>query len=316
MNTRKNILMMAVAKGQQSGEAAEIKRYIGVGAVNILAVNPTKAQIKELMGYEPQEEPTYVGVQEVDGKAVNFARVDFVVRTDEEKTGINCTGRVSFFVRNQYVRGSQSGKYQVIDNYTNTAWATEDIIKAKEQVMYANGPAKLIGAYRPAYVGEWALMNFIRQYLCIGSSGETNGYDYINGTWVEKTGDALNDCECSLSVEEIQNMFKGNFSPIKDAIALQPTNKVKLLFGIKVDTSVTPNREYQDIYTGYVLRNNANNYSKLQEKVEDAKNNGGLSNRIYEFCDLKEYKVEATPFNNTPEAEDPFANAATEKTPW
>ena len=119
----------------------------------------------------------------------------------------------------------------------------------------------------------------------------------------------------------IKAIFLINLSYIFDKfpklyIALQPTNKVKLLFGIRVDTSVTPNREYQDIYTGYVLRNNANSYSKLQEKVEDAKNNGGLSNRIYEFCDLKEYKVEATPFNNTPEAEDPFANAATEKTPW
>ena len=313
-NFFKNILMMAVARGQQSTEATEVKKYIGIGSVKVLAVNPTKAQIKELMGYEPQEEPKYVGTQEVDGKQINYARVDFIVQTDEEKTGIKYTGRVTYFIRNQYRRGSQSGKYQVIDNFNNTAWATEDTIKAKEQVMYSNGPAKIIGEYRPAYVGEWALMNFIRQYLVIGSAGETNGYDYINGTWVEKTGDALKDCECSFTVDEIQKMFKGDFSAVKDAIALQPTNKVKVLFGVR---TTDEGREYQDIYPDYVLRNSATSYSKLQEKVEDAKANGGLSNRIYEFCDLKEYKVEATDFSNTPETGDPFLNAAnTDATPW
>ena len=41
---------------------------------------------------------------------------------------------------------------------------------------------------------------------------------------------------------------------------------------------------------------------------EDSKNNGGLSNRIYEFCELKEYKV--TPTNFTPTtAADPYASA-------
>ena len=307
--------MMAVAKGQQSTDAVEIKKYIGVGAVKVLAVNPNKAQIKELMGYEPQEEPVYTGVQEIDGKKINYARVDFIVRTDES-TGINYTGRMSFFIRNQYRKGSQSGKYQVIDAYNNTAWATEDVIKAKEKVMYSNGPAKIIGEYRPSYVGEWALMNFIRQYLVIGSAGETNGYDYINGTWVEKTGDALKDCECSFTVEEIQSMFKGDFSAVKDAIALQPTNKVKVLFGIR---TTDDNKEYQDIYTDYILRNSANSYSKLQEKIEESKANGGLSNRTYEFCDLKEYKVEATDFTNTntnTPADDPFANAASTNVPW
>ena len=172
---------MAIAKGQASVEAAENKKYIGVGTVSVLAVNPNKAQIKELMGYEPQEEPVYTGTQDIDGKKVNYARIDFIVKVDSEKHGIDYVGRMTYFIRNQYRKGSQSGKYLVLDNYNNSAWATEDVIKSKGQVMYSNGPAKLIGEYRPAYVGEWELTNFIRQYLVIGNGGDTNGYDYING---------------------------------------------------------------------------------------------------------------------------------------
>jgi len=305
----RNILMMAVAKGNNS--STTIKRYIGYANVNILAINPTKAQIKDLMGYEPQEEPTYVGTMEIDGKQVNFARVDFIVKTTKE-SGIDYTGRISFMIRNQYRKGSQSGKYMVIDKYNNTAWATEDVVKAGKQIVYSNGPAKIIGTYRPAYVGEWQFMNFIRQFLWIGSSGETNGFDYDNGVWIEKKGENLNQCECGFSVEELQAMFKGDFTCVKDAIALQPNNQIKVLFGIKTKD----NKEFQDIYTDFVMRSNASNASassKFQEKVEEAKNNGGLQDRIYEFCPLKEYVVEATDF--TTPSTDPLASS-TSGTPW
>ena len=310
---KKNFLFMAIANGKTSTEPTEVKKYIGVGSVSVLAVNPTKAQIKELMNYEPQEEPVYTGVQEIDGKKVNYARVDFIVKVDNEKYGIDYVGRMTYFIRNQYRKGSNSGKYMVLDNYNNSAWATEDTIKSKGQVMYSNGPAKLIGEYRPAYVGEYELTNFIRQYLVIGSAGETNGFDYINGSWVEKSGDDLKDCECSFTASEIQKMFNGDFTAIRDAIALQPTNKVKVLFGIR---TTDDGKEYQDIYTNYVLRNNASSVTKLQEKVEEAKNNGGLSNRIYEFCDLKEYKVAATNFSDAPAADNPFESDQSSATPW
>ena len=307
---QKNILMMAFAKGNVSTEAAEIKKYEGVGAVQIIGVNPTKAEIKELMGYEPKDEPVYVGTSEINGVQVNFARIDFIVKPICDNLEINGAFRMSYFIRNQYRKGSESGKFMVLDAYNNRAWDTEEHIKAGVQIMYSNGPAKIIGKYRPAYIGEWELTNFIRQFLCIGSSGETNGYDYINGSWVEKKGEDLKDCECSFSPEEIQAMFKGDFSCIKNAVALQPTNKVKVLFGIRVNEG----REYQDIYTNYILRNNATSVSKLQENIEEAKNSGGLADRLYNyFGELREYAVEPTDLSTPAETpENPFAT----QTPW
>lgn len=301
---------MAVAKGQISTEAAEIKRYIGIAPCYIVGVNPTKAQIKELMGFEPKEEPVYTGVQEIDGKQINFARITFLIRTDAEKCDIDTTQMMTFFIRNQYRKGSQSGKYQVIDEFGRTAWATEDVIKAKGKIYYKDGAmeANITQNYRPLFVGEEELTNFIKAYLNI-----PNAMDYINGTWIMKTGDALKDCECRL--DEISNYFKGNFKEIKDAIALQPNNKVKVLFGIR---TTDDGKEYQDIYTRTVLRNNSTNITALQKEIEDSKNSGGLSNRQYEFCELKEYVVTPTDFsNNAPTNDDPFANAASgNDTPW
>lgn len=304
----KNFLFMAVAKGAVSTEAAEIKRYIGIAPCYVVGVNPTKAQIKELMGFEPKEEPVYTGVQDVDGKQVNFARITFVIKTDVEKCGIETTQMMTFFIRNQYRKGSQSGKYQVIDEYGRTAWATEDVIKAKGKIYYKDGTmaANITQNYRPIYVGEEELTNFLKAYLNI-----PNAMDYINGSWVTKSGDALKDCECRL--EEIPNYFKGNFKELKDAIALQPNNKVKILFGIRVGDD---GKEYQDLYSRNVLKNNSTNIAGLQKEIEDSKNNGGLSNRIYEFCELKEYKVEATDLSTPAIGTDPFTNAASSDAIW
>lgn len=300
MKNIKNFLFMAVAKGSASTEAAEIKRYIGIAPCKVLCVNPTKNQIKELMGFEPKEEPVYTGVQEVDGKQINYARITFVIKTDEEACGISTTQMMTFFIRNQYRKGAQSGKYQVIDEFGRTAWATEEVIKANGKIFYKDGTmeANVTQNYRPVYVGEEELTNFIKAFINI-----PNVMDYVNGTWVMKKGDALKDCECRL--DNIADYFKGNFKEIKDAIALQPNNKVKVLFGIR---TADDGKEYQDVYTRTVLKNSSTNTTALQKEIEDSKNNGGLSNRIYEFCELKEYKV--TPTNFTPTtAADPYASA-------
>jgi hypothetical protein len=128
-----------------------------------------------------------------------------------------------------------------------------------------------------------------------------------------KKGDALDDCLCRL--DDIANYFKGDFKEIKDAIALQPNNKVKVLFGIR---STDDGKEYQDVYTRLVLRNNSTNIAAFQKEIEERKNAGALSNRTYEFCELKEYKPTPTDFSSaTPASEDPFANAsANDASPW
>lgn len=299
-------LFMAVAAGNKSTDAAEIKRYIGVGACKVIGVNPTGAQIKKLMGYEPKEEPVYTGTQEVEGKQIAYARICLVLQTIPEKcNGIEMTQMLNFFIRNQYRNGATSGKWQVIDEFGRTAWATKETIDNKAQIMYSNGPANVTTNYRPCYVGEEELTEFIKTFINI-----PNPANYVNGTWVMKTGEELKSSLCRL--DEIPNYFKGNVKEIKDTIALQPENYVKVLFGIR---TTDDGKEYQDVYNK-VLRSSATNYEKLQAEIEDRKNNGALANRTYEFCELKEYKLESTNYSESSSNDDPFAGGNSDNTPW
>lgn len=301
-------LFMAVAAGKKSTEAVEIKRYIGLGTCKVLCVNPNAAQIKELMGYEPKEEPTYTGTQEVEGKQVPYVRISFVVRTVPEWcNGIDTTQMLTYYIRNQYRKGSTSGKYQVIDEYGRTAWASKETIDAKAQIMYSNGPANITTNYRPAYVGEDELTDFIKTFINI-----PNPANYVNGTWVMKTGEELKDCLCRL--DEIPNYFKNDIKEIKETVALQPENYIKVLFGIR---TTDDGKEYQDVYTK-TLRTPVTDRKRnaFQAEIEERKNAGALSNRYYEFCELKEYKLEGTDYTSVPKSEDPFAGDNNADTPW
>lgn len=304
----KSFTLMAVATGKKSTDGADIKRYIGIGACKCIAFNPSKAQIKELMGYEPKEEQVYFGVQHDDetNKDTAFARLSFVMQTIPEKcNGIKLTQMLTIFIRNQYNKGSKSGKYQVLDEFGRTAWAEKEVIDAKAQIMYSNGPANVTTNYRPAYIGEEDLTDFIQKLINIPSPTK-----YVNGSYVMKDATELQDSICRL--DEIPSYFKGNFKEITDILALQPDNYVKVLFGVR---TTDDGKEYQDIYTK-VLRSATSNYEKLQAEIEDRQANGGLSNRTYEFCELKEYNVAATNYSAPTGGEDPLAGGSSENTPW
>lgn len=309
----KNFLFFTVGQTQNSNvESSDFKKYVGVGTARVLAVNPTKAELKELAGYEPKEEPVYTGTQEVDGKNVPYVRVAFLLKVDpEDNNGAEFTYTLNYFIRKQYRKGTQSGKYQVVDNYANFAWGDEETVKNNKPILYSNGPAKIIGNYMPVYVGYPALLNFIKEYLCVGSTGETNGFDYINGSWVEKTGDKLEACVIGFTKEEIDAWFNGNVSAIKEAIAYQPTNKVKGVFGVR--TNSENGNEYQDMYPR-VVRNKKNaNITAIENEINDSRNNGGLNNRVYEFTPIHEYVV--TPTDLTEDTGNPF-DAPMSADPW
>ena len=133
--------------------------------------------------------------------------------------------------------------------------------------------------------------------------------DYKNGTWVMK--EKPSDYECRL--EHIADYFSGNIKEVKDAIAMMPKNKVKLLYGVR---TTDDGKQYQSIYTQMVLRNGSSNYDRLVKDVNERKNAGAYPTTEFEICELKEYNVEATnlaSFTN----DNPFeAKVDTEDNPW
>ena len=63
------------------------------------------------------------------------------------------------------------------------------------------------------------------------------------------------------------------------------------------------------------LRNNVNDYSKLDKEVKQTQNAGSLSNCEFECTDLHEYVVESTDFSNTSDTGMPFPPSS-EPSPW
>ena len=289
-NKKVGYAFMAFSKGTESKEGNAVKRYIGVAPVFVLAVNPSKSELEKLYNTQLENDPEYLSEVEVgeDKHKVQNVRLDFIVKTDAEKCGgIEFTTKASFFIRNEYRYNKDQTKVQVIDKYGRTAWVTIEQAKAHEIPVYKNGPANIDKGYRPAYHGEEELTKFIKAYL-----GISNVMKYVNNTWVMV--DNPEDCEARL--EDIAEYFKGNFKELRDVIALQPNNKVKILFGVK---TTDDNKQYQAIYNQMFLKNVTTDYSKLDENLQERKAAGAYPTTEFTVCDLKEYNVESTDLSNS-----------------
>lgn len=299
---------MAFAKGAESKEGNAVKRYIGVAPVFVLAVNPNKAELEKLYNTQLENDPEYLSEIEVgeDKHKVQNVRLDFIVKTDAEKCGgIEFTTKVPFFIRKEYRYNRDKTKVQVIDKYGRTAWVTIEQAEAHEIPVYKNGPANIDKDYRPLYSGEEELTKFIKAYLNI-----PNVMKYVNNTWVMV--DNPEDCEARL--ENITEYFNGNFKELRDVIALQPNNKVKVLFGVK---TTDDNKQYQAVYNQMFLRNITTDYSKLDENLQERKAAGAYPTTEFTVCDLKEYNVESTDLSNSGSAGDmPFPPSNDGGTPW
>jgi len=295
---------MAFGKVQASTDSAEVKRYIGVANVFVMDVNPDKKKLEEIYGREFENEPVYITeVENADGKKIPQVRIDFIVKADPnyKNQPENFIQRVMLSLRKEYKRGSNTGKYQIIDKYGRTAWATKEEIDAKKIPMYSNGPANIDADYRVAYVGEEDLTNFLKEYLCIPSVDL-----WKNG---QRVGLIPNPQDAEARLEHIEDYFKGDISEIKDIIKLLPENKVKVLFGVR---NTEDGRQFQSAYTRMFLKSRVSDYSRLAANVKATQDSGAMANTEFKCVDLEEYKVEATDFSN-PASEMPFPAA---QSPW
>lgn len=297
---------MAFGQGQVSTEEVSFKKYIGVASVNVLAVNPTKEKLEEIYGRELSKAPEYTEEAEINGEKVAKVRIDFVIKADNEKykdadgKPVELISKISFFLANRYKYNSENTKVQVKDKYGRFAWVTVEQAKNHEIPQYSNGPANIDKDYKPAYDGEEDLINFVKTFLNIPSC-----QNYIDGKWVMKDADKLADCEASL--DHISDYFKGDTSELSTILSYQPTNKVKVLFGIK---NSNDGKQFQTVYNKMVLRNNVRDYGKLDANVKETQSRGSMSTSEFDCTDLHEYVVKATDLSK----EEP-SNAPT-PTPW
>lgn len=297
-------ILMAFAKGAESTEGVTIERYTGVAPVNIVCFNPTKEQLEAIYNTKLDNAPEYIGVMENDGNKIPYARVTFLVKPDPDKVGMDVDPiSIALFVRKEYKFNSDGTKVRVIDEYGNSGWATKEQCQAHAPLLSKAGkPLKISPNYRPAYVGEIELTDFIKAFLNI-----PDAFEYVDDTWRLKK-----DADLSIArFENIDKLFAGDFKEVTDAIAYQPDNKVKVLFGVRKNDE---GKMYQSFYKEMFLKNSVTDYSKLDKDVQDRKNAGAYPTTDFEVGDFKVYKVDATPLDAPA---DPFAAPApAAANPW
>lgn len=278
---------MAIKIGKQSEEGV-FKLYKGIAAVNVLAVNPNKAELERITGRTYDEEPIYRGKDD-DGN--DTMRITFYTKTNPDakvNSGIELVLPISFTLVKARRVGQQSGKIQVIDKYGRTAWATPADLESKSIPQYAKGPANISADYRPAVIGEEYLINFLIKWLNI--PGPAN---YKEGQWVMK--DNPEDSEVSISLAKV---FAGDVSELAEVVNMAREYLIKVAVGIR---TTEDGKQYHAVFTRDFAKNAVTDYSKLDAAITEFQNNGGAPNTVFDVNPLHENVVESTQF--TPNTE-------------
>ena len=273
---------MAIKIGNKSEEGV-YKLYKGIAALNVVAVNPNKAQLEKITGRSVDEEPVYLGK---DDEGNDPVRVTVYAKTAPEakvNNGIDLNVSFSFILTKATRVGQASGKTQIIDKFGRTAWATSTDLANKAIPVYASGPANIAPDYRPAARGEEALVNFLIKWLNIPAPA-----NYKDGKWVMK--DNTEDSEVSLNLNKL---FAGDVSEISSLVEPAAEFAVKAAVGIR---TTDDGKQYQAVFTREFAKNSVTDYSKLDAAIMEFKNAGGAPNTEFDCTHLHENVVESTVF--------------------
>lgn len=295
---------MAVKVGKESVEGS-FKMYKGMAAFNIVAVNPTKAELEALTGREIENDPEYVGKTD-EGK--EQVRVIFYAKTAPEaklNNGIELLIPISFMLTKDYKVGQNSGKYQIIDKFGRTAWATKEEVQSKSIPQYSSGPANISADYRLAWQGEEFLIDFLIQWLNIPGPAV-----YKDKVWVMKEN--TDDSEVSL---DMAALFKGDVKELKELVTLAAAYIVKGAVGIRTVDNENGTRQYQAVFTRKFAKNAVTDYSRIDAAITEFQNAGGAPGTEFSTQPLHENVVEATSFT-APDNDPLGAATAPTATPW
>jgi hypothetical protein len=215
---------MSSIGGKQREHTAEFGRKCGLFEAEVIAVNPTIEEYKELLNIELKEDSKateYLGEKEGN----TTLRIDIWLEATKNKEHF----KVSFFLENKERENKDMTKNQYINAVGSCSWSDDpnnlpEWFKARE--------------YRKAFVGEEEVYNFLRTWL-----GEL---DY-------------RDAETVLQIEW-KKLMKGNVKDIKDQIGGQWCTKIVALATVIVKEKEGEVKEYQGIWNkgflpAYSLRN-------------------------------------------------------------
>ena len=225
------------------GESFEVTRYVGVGSVNVVAINPNNEKLRHYGWNIPEnaEEPVYSSIKTDDnGKPVKNARVRFLVQVQDMETKPIIP--IDFWCRSDLRVNNAGDKCQIIDAYGRTAWATKAEVTDKRIPVYENGnEANISLPYKPCHRGEEELVTFLMRYLNVTPK---QVFDRLKGEWVNTKNPGR------LTIDNWGAICNGDITEIANYISQFPDNCVKVVFGIR---NTDDNKSYQTfLSTGYI----------------------------------------------------------------
>lgn len=229
-------------KNSSSENYVETKKYIGVASINVLSVNPSNNTLR-MYGWqipEDVEEPKYVTTNNEGKKS---ARVRFLVQIQDlsDKPVI----ALDFWIRPDIQFNKDQTKCVVIDSYGRTAYATKADVQSHSIPQYSNGPAQIASDYKPAHVGEEALIAFIMKYLNVTP---LKTFIKASNTWVDSKNPGR------LTIDRWNDLCNGNVNEVKEYLKLQPENRVKVILGIR---TTDDNKSFQTFLASTFISNGA-----------------------------------------------------------
>lgn len=229
-----------------NGEIVNIPRYIGVGSLHVLAVNPSNKVLKQY-GWnigDDAPEPEYVRSITFDnGETRNYLRLNLLCSI-EDKEDVPVVS-LNFKLYPEVMLNKDGTKCKIIDKYGRTAWVTKEEMREKKIPMYATGAANIDPDYQPCHRGEEELIQFLLKYLKITP---VEFYNSDTGRYQKNS----NPGYCT--IDNWARLCSGDVTEIRQAISMQPENCVKVILGIG---TTDDNKTYQTFINNYYIANGA-----------------------------------------------------------
>ena len=212
-------------KRESAGQETKFGKKVGLFEANVIAINPTNEEYKDVLGIELGEDSkatNYLG-ETKDGNT--YLRVDVWLQEVKKKENF----KVSFFLEDRERENRDQTKKQYINSVGMTSWADDennlfDWFKENRE-------------YRVAFIGEEDLYDFLRTWL--------GQLDYRSA-------------ETTLTLDWTK-LMRGNVKDLKDQVDGEWCNSIVALATVVTKERDGETVEYQGVYnkaflSGYTMR--------------------------------------------------------------
>jgi hypothetical protein len=223
--------------------------YGGIANMRVVAINPTGDILKQMYNLDDlKEEPKYTeipikdneGLETIYSKVVFHLQGEQFVITDKKdpagnpvRTKETIKTRLEFLINNEDKIAS-TGAPLTINALGNSSYQSVEKMMANPKMNWFTKE----GPMHQAKVGEVELLEFVRNWMNLGSKDKCN-------------------------FDNFEAFVKGDVTELKGLAKQRPTNEVTVLLGGNVVTKNGEDKMYQTVYKKAFSRPTAKNHKKI-----------------------------------------------------